>query len=58
MTAQSYAVTGAYGVDDVVEHSTFGLGFVLEATAWNRIKVIFQDAERTLIARHGQKPQA
>ncbi|MCC6621879.1 MAG: hypothetical protein IT385_11525 [Deltaproteobacteria bacterium] len=56
--AQRYIVTESYGPDDVVEHTQFGLGFVLESTAWNRIKVIFQDAERTLIARHGQKPPA
>jgi len=56
--AQRYAVTQAYGVEDVVEHTQFGLGFVLAEPAWNRIKVIFQDAERTLIARHGQKPPA
>lgn len=56
--AQQYRVTSAYGPDDVVEHTQFGLGFVLEELAWNRIKVIFQDAERTLIARHGQKPPA
>jgi len=56
--AQRYQVTSAYGRDDVVEHTQFGLGFVLEEIAWNRIKVIFQDAERTLISRHGQKPPA
>lgn len=58
VTAQAYSVTEAYGVEDVVEHTQFGLGFVTEATAWNRIKVIFQDAERVLISRHGQKPPA
>lgn len=58
VAAQRYAVTAAFGADDVVEHTQFGLGFVTEEPAWNRIKVLFQDAERTLISRHGQKPPA
>ena len=57
-TAQRYKVTAAYGADDVIEHTTFGLGFVTEELAFNRIKVLFQDAERTLLARHGQNPPA
>jgi len=57
-TAQRYKVTAAYGADDVIEHSQFGLGFVTEELAYNRIKVLFQDAERTLLARHGQNPPA
>jgi len=56
VAAQPYAVTKGYGLDDVVEHTQFGLGFVLEEIAYNRIKVLFQDSERTLLARHGQKP--
>ncbi|MFO0746338.1 MAG: hypothetical protein U1F43_11780 [Myxococcota bacterium] len=58
VTAQRYVVTASFGADDVVEHTQFGLGFVTEEMAWNRIKVLFQDAERTLVARHGQKPPA
>lgn len=58
VTAQRYKVTAAYGADDVIEHSRFGLGFVTEELAFNRIKVLFQDAERTLLARHGQNPPA
>jgi len=57
-TAQRYKVTAGYGADDVIEHTTFGLGFVTEELGWNRIKVLFQDAERTLLARHGQNPPA
>lgn len=54
--AQRYDVRSAYGPDDVVEHTQFGLGFVIEDLGFNRIKVLFQDSERTLLARHGQKP--
>jgi len=57
-SAQRYKVTAGYGADDVIEHTTFGLGFVTEEIGWNRIKVLFQDAERTLLARHGQNPPA
>lgn len=56
--AVKYIVTASYEPDDVVEHKDFGLGFVLEEVAFNRIKVLFQDTERTLVARHGQKPPA
>lgn len=54
--AVPYKVTATFEQDDVVEHKDFGLGFVLEANDYNRIKVLFQDSERTLVARHGQKP--
>ncbi len=57
-TAQRYKVTAGYGADDVIEHTQFGLGFVTEELGFNRIKVLFQDAERTLLARHGQNPPA
>jgi hypothetical protein len=56
--AVPYKVTAAFGYDDVVEHKDFGVGFVIEEVAYNRIKVLFQDSERTLVARHGQKPPA
>lgn len=53
---QRYMVTAAYEPDDVVEHSKFGVGFVVEEVSFNRIKVLFQDGERVLVARHGQRP--
>lgn len=56
--AQRYKVTAAFSPVDVIEHSQFGLGFVTEELGWNRIKVLFQDGERTLLARHGQNPPA
>jgi hypothetical protein len=56
ITATRYKVTANYNSDDVIEHAHFGLGFVTEEVAWNRIKVLFQDAERTLLANHGQSP--
>lgn len=52
-----YDVRAAYTVDDVVKHPKFGLGFVVAEESFNRIKVLFQDAERVLVARHGQKPE-
>ena len=48
-----YDVRGDFGKDDVIEHSKFGVGFVVEELQDKRIKVLFQDAERTLICRHG-----
>lgn len=56
--AAAYKVTGGYDLDDVIEHKDFGLGFVVEEVGYNRIKVLFQDSERVLVARHGQKPPA
>lgn len=57
-TAQvPYDVKATYAVDDVLEHPKFGLGFVEEEVGFNRIRVLFQDAERVLVARHGQKPE-
>jgi len=52
-----YNVKADYTAGDVIEHPKFGLGFVVEETAFNRIKVLFQDAERVLVARHGKKPE-
>lgn len=52
-----YDVKGDYTAGELVEHPKFGLGFVVEETAFNRIKVLFQDAERVLVARHGKKPE-
>lgn len=53
---QNYAVTKGYDPGAVLRHTTFGLGFVTQSVGWNRITVLFQDAERTLVSRHGQKP--
>jgi hypothetical protein len=52
-----YDVKADYTLGEVVEHPKFGLGFVVEETSFNRIKVLFQDAERVLVARHGKKPE-
>lgn len=51
--SRAYNVRESFGKDEVIEHKTFGLGFVVEELHDKRIKVLFKDAERTLVCRHG-----
>jgi len=51
--ARRYSVKEAFASDEVIEHPKFGVGFVLEEVTDKRIKVLFQDAERVLVCRHG-----
>jgi hypothetical protein len=44
-----YNVKTQFEPGDAIRHSQFGLGFVVEALHENRIKVLFRDAERTLV---------
>jgi hypothetical protein len=48
-----YATKAIFGPGDAIMHAQFGLGFVLERTGEQRIRVIFRDAERTLVTGYG-----
>jgi hypothetical protein len=50
---QPYSVKAAFEPGDAIRHTQFGLGFVTEKAAGNRIKVLFRDAERTLVSGAG-----
>lgn len=47
---QPYGVKTPFEQGDAIRHIQFGLGFVVEKTAGNRIRVLFRDAERTLVS--------
>ena len=49
-----YKVTDEFKKDDIVQHSKFGLGIVVEELPSNRVRVLFQDSERILITCHGR----
>jgi hypothetical protein len=40
---------GSYKTDDVIQHKTFGKGFVTEAS-YQKIEVAFADASRMLVS--------
>ncbi len=50
---QAYSARAAFGPGDTIMHTTFGLGFVVEKAGDQRIKVVFRDAERTLVTSYG-----
>lgn len=56
LEAERYRVTGEYAPATKLDHLKFGIGFVLKELSFNRISVLFEDEEKTLIVRHGQKP--
>jgi hypothetical protein len=43
----SYSMSGSFKNDDVIDHSTFGRGFVTSA-AHDKMEVVFSDGPRTL----------
>lgn len=45
----AYTPSGAYQIDDVIEHSHFGLGVVTLLTAKDKIQVTFKDGPKILI---------
>lgn len=45
----TYTPSGAYRLDDVIDHSHFGLGVVTLLTAKDKIQVTFKDGPRILI---------
>ncbi len=44
----SYSMSGSFKVDDVIDHNTFGMGFVI-STSYNKMDVIFSDRPRILV---------
>jgi hypothetical protein len=53
VSEQAYSARGNFGPGDTIRHATFGLGFVVEKSGEQRIKVLFRDAERTLVTSYG-----
>ncbi len=51
---RAYNVRDAFEARQVLAHSKFGKGVVLEELPGNRIRVLFEDSERVLINRYGQ----
>ena len=43
-----YSMQGSYKMDDVIQHKTFGKGFVTEVS-YRKIEVAFADASRMLV---------
>ena len=46
-----YTFSGDFKVNDLIDHSTFGLGVVTHLLAGDKIQVIFKEGEKILIAR-------
>lgn len=45
--SKQYIMSGSFDVDDVIEHETFGLGFVISAS-YLKMEVVFSDKSRLL----------
>jgi len=52
--AKKYDVRASYELHDLVDHSKFDLGVVVETVGHNKVKVLFRTGERILITRYGQ----
>lgn len=50
----AYTTAGAYQIDDVIDHSHFGVGIVTMLTAKDKIQVTFKDGPKILIM--GMRP--
>ena len=46
-----YTFSGDFKVNDLIDHSTFGLGVVIHLLPDDKIRVVFKDSEKILIAR-------
>jgi late competence protein required for DNA uptake (superfamily II DNA/RNA helicase) len=46
-----YTFSGNFMVNDLIDHSTFGLGVVTHLLSEDKIQVIFKDGEKILVAR-------
>ncbi len=46
-----YTFSGNFKVNDLIDHTTFGLGVVTQLLAEDKIQVIFKDGEKLLVAR-------
>ena len=44
----NYSMSGSFKADDMIEHTTFGLGIVISAS-YNKMEVVFSDRPRILV---------
>ncbi len=47
--AKPYMMSGEYAAEDLIDHPTFGQGFVEESIVPNKIRVIFEEGAKVLI---------
>ncbi len=43
-----YSMSGSFKVDDVIDHKTFGIGYVISASS-RKMEVVFSDKSRLLV---------
>lgn len=48
-TPQSYSISQRFTVGDVIQHKTFGIGFVLAEQGLNKIEVLFDKGRKLLV---------
>jgi hypothetical protein len=46
-----YSFSGDFKVNDLIDHSTFGLGVVINLLPDDKIRVVFKDSEKILVVR-------
>lgn len=46
--SKKYTMSGSFNVDDVIDHHTFGTGFVI-STSYLKMEVVFADKPRLLV---------
>jgi hypothetical protein len=44
-----YVLTGSFGENDLIEHSTFGLGVVTQLLPDRKMQVTFEEGEKMLV---------
>ncbi len=47
--ARNYKVTATFEKDELIDHSMFGIGVVLEAVPGNKIQVLFEEGAKLLV---------
>lgn len=52
LKAIKYQIAGNYRENQVINHSTFGIGIVAAVTQTNRIEVLFESGPKLLIQNH------
>lgn len=50
---KKYIISETFEEGQAIQHKKFGLGFVTEVPAPNRVEILFEDGPRTLVAAHG-----
>lgn len=46
--AKTYSMTGAYKLNTLIDHPTFGLGLVQRVVGSRKIEVLFEDGKKTM----------